>query len=88
MRSIVATVGRAAVVLDLNIERGRAVGVSRGCVRQIAIDIHAGRNRKEACITDIADRVGEHALARLIRGAGSKRRPAVDRLGASVFIHR
>ena len=87
-RGIVTAVGCTAVVLDLYIERGRAVGVSRGCVRQIAAGIHAGHYGEETSIADVTDRVGEHALSRLIRRAGIERCPAVDRLGTCIFIDR
>ena len=63
LRSIVPAVGRATVVLHLNVERGRTVGIRGRCVSQIAAGIHAGRRGKQARIADIADRVGQYALA-------------------------
>ena len=88
LRSVVTTVGRAAIVLNLHVERRRAVGIRSGRVRQIAAGVHAGRDSKETCIADIADCVGEHALAGFIGRTWIKRCPAVDRLRSSVFVDR
>ena len=88
LRSIVSVVGRAAVVLDLHIERGRAVGISGRGIHQVPTAIHAGSNGKQARVADVADGVAEHTLSRLVGRTGIKRRPAVDRLGSGVFIDR
>ncbi len=84
---VVATVGNPAVVLKLDHNRGRAVGIRGQCVRQLAGGVD-GRLRREQAVVVVAD-VERERLARLVRRPGADRGgPTGHRLRCRILVHR